>query len=63
MPLDPEFVADAPYSPEGLLLDEILLVDPANQLVRARMPTSENLPSPMRNGPIRFATRATSLAG
>ena len=44
MPLDPEFVADAPYGPEGLLLDEILLVDPANQLIRARMPTSDDLP-------------------
>ncbi len=44
MPLDPDFVADAPYSPEGLLLDEILLIDPANQLILARMPTSEDLP-------------------
>jgi hypothetical protein len=44
MPLDPDFVADAPYSPEGLLMDEILLVDPANQLIRARMPTSDDLP-------------------
>jgi hypothetical protein len=44
MPLDPAFVADCPYGPEGLLLDEILLVDPEQQLVRARMPTFDDLP-------------------
>jgi hypothetical protein len=44
MPLDPDFIADSPYGPEGLLLDEILLVDKAQSLIRARMPTSEDLP-------------------
>src|SRR5439155_18280564 len=44
MPLDPAFVADCPYAPEGLLIDELLLVDAAASLVRARMPTSEELP-------------------
>jgi 3-hydroxymyristoyl/3-hydroxydecanoyl-(acyl carrier protein) dehydratase len=44
MPLDPAFVADCPYGPDGLLLDEILLVDPEQQLVRALMPTSDDLP-------------------
>jgi hypothetical protein len=44
MALDPDFVADSPYSPEGLLLDEILLVDAERSLVRARMPTSADLP-------------------
>jgi hypothetical protein len=44
MALDPQFLADCPYAPEGLLIDEILLVDPARQLVRATMPTSDDLP-------------------
>ncbi len=44
MPIDPELVQDCPYGPGGLLLDEILLVDPAADLVRARMPTSDELP-------------------
>lgn len=44
MPLDPAFVADCPYGPEGLLIDEFLLVDCEAQLVRARMPTSDDLP-------------------
>jgi hypothetical protein len=44
MPLDPAFVADCPYGPEGLLIDELLLVDRDAQLVRARMPTSDDLP-------------------
>ena len=43
-PLDPEFLADCPYGPEGLLIDEILLIDKAQGLVRARMPTSDDLP-------------------
>ncbi len=44
VPLDPDFVADCPYGPDGLLLDQILLVDKDQQLVRARMPTSDDLP-------------------
>jgi 3-hydroxymyristoyl/3-hydroxydecanoyl-(acyl carrier protein) dehydratase len=44
MPLDPEFVADCPYGPGGLLIDEILTVDHENNIVRARMPTHEDLP-------------------
>lgn len=44
MPLDPAFVADCPYGPGGLLLDEILRVDPAENLVVARMPTDGDLP-------------------
>ena len=44
MPLDPDFVADCPYGPGGLLLDEILDVDAAQSLVRARMPTHAELP-------------------
>jgi hypothetical protein len=44
MPLDPAFVADCPYGPGGLLLDEILEVDVSQSLVRARMPTHDDLP-------------------
>jgi hypothetical protein len=55
MPLDPAFVADCPYGPEGLLIDELLAVDHDRQLVRARMPTSDALPltSAQRAHPIR----------
>src|SRR5512136_2603023 len=44
MPLDPDFLADSPYGPGGLLLEEIVEVDRARGLVVARMPTSESLP-------------------
>jgi len=44
MPLDPDFVADCPYGPGGLLIDEILTVDASASLVRARMPTHDDLP-------------------
>jgi len=44
MPLDPAFVADCPYGPGGLLLDEILRVDRDASLVVARMPTHDDLP-------------------
>lgn len=44
MPLDPEFVADCPYGPGGLLIDEIIEIDRENDFVRARMPTSDELP-------------------
>lgn len=44
MPLDPDFVADCPYLPGGLLIDEILTIDPENHFVRARMPTHDDLP-------------------
>lgn len=44
MALDPDFLADCPYGPEGLLIDEILLVDREQDLIRARMPTSADLP-------------------
>jgi hypothetical protein len=42
MPLDPAFVADCFYAP--MLIDEILEVDVARSLVRARMPTHDDLP-------------------
>jgi acyl-coenzyme A thioesterase PaaI-like protein len=44
MPLDPEFVADCPYGPDALLLDEVLEIDLAQSLVRVRMPTHDALP-------------------
>jgi 3-hydroxymyristoyl/3-hydroxydecanoyl-(acyl carrier protein) dehydratase len=44
MPLDPDFIADCPYGPEGLLIDEILRIEPEADRVVARMPTSDDLP-------------------
>jgi hypothetical protein len=44
MPLDPAFVADCPYGPGGLLIDEILEVDRAKSSIRARMATHDDLP-------------------
>ncbi len=44
MPLDPDFVADCPYGPGGLLLDALLTVDREAGLVVARMPTHDELP-------------------
>ena len=44
MALDPAFVADCPYGPGGLLIDDVLEVDLESSLVRARMPTTEQLP-------------------
>lgn len=55
MALDPEFVADCPYGPGGLLIDEILTVDREASLVRVRMPTDVELPltREQRNHPVR----------
>ena len=61
MPLDPEFVSDCPYGPGGLLIDEILEIDAANNFVRVRMPTHEELRA--SSGLTPSATRATSRAG
>jgi 3-hydroxymyristoyl/3-hydroxydecanoyl-(acyl carrier protein) dehydratase len=44
MPLDPDFVADCPYGPGGLLIDEILKVDVEKSYVSARMSTHDDLP-------------------
>jgi len=44
MPLEPEFVADCPYGPGGLLLDEVLTIDVEKSRVVARMPTHDDLP-------------------
>ena len=42
--LDPGFVADCPYAPEAILLDEILEVDRDASRLVASMPTHESLP-------------------
>jgi len=44
MPLAEEFVADCPYGPGGLLIDDVVTVDVEQNLVRARMPTFDELP-------------------
>jgi 3-hydroxymyristoyl/3-hydroxydecanoyl-(acyl carrier protein) dehydratase len=44
MALDPAFVADCPYGPGGLLLDDIVEIDREKSRVVARMPTHEELP-------------------
>jgi hypothetical protein len=44
MALDPVFVADCPYGPGGLLLDDIIEIDHEKSRVVARMPTHEELP-------------------
>lgn len=44
MSLDPDFVRESFYDPEGLLIDDILLVDRDASLVRVRMPTHDDLP-------------------
>ena len=44
MALDPEFIADCPYGPGGLLLDEVVSVDVEAGRIVARMPTHEELP-------------------
>jgi hypothetical protein len=41
---DPEFLADLPYDPEVLFLDEILEIDREKSLVRCRMATDEHMP-------------------
>lgn len=44
MALDPDFIDDCMYGPDGQLIDEVLTVDVENSLVRARMPTHAELP-------------------
>jgi hypothetical protein len=44
MPLHAEFLADCPYQPEAVLLDEIVEINKERSLVRARMSTRPDLP-------------------
>jgi len=73
MALDPAFVADCPYGPDALLIDDILAVDRDASLIRARMPTHEDLPitRDQRTHPVRhprhvsggLMIHATGIAG
>jgi hypothetical protein len=42
--LDPDFVADCPYEPQALLLDEVVEVDREAGRIVARVPTPGDLP-------------------
>jgi hypothetical protein len=42
--LEPDFIADCPYAPEGIVIDKILEVDRENSRLLARMPSHEDLP-------------------
>ena len=42
--IDPAFVADCPYGPGGLLIDDVITVDREKSFVSARMPTHDDLP-------------------
>jgi hypothetical protein len=44
VPLDPAFIDDCPYGPGALFLDEMLEIDRERGLIRARIPTREDLP-------------------
>lgn len=44
MPLEPEFVADCPYLPDGLLIDDILSIDKEKGEVVCQMPVHDGLP-------------------
>jgi hypothetical protein len=44
MVLDPAFVADCPYGPEALLIDDIVEIDANTNTIVARMPTHDGLP-------------------
>jgi len=44
MALEPEFVADCPYGPGAICIDEVVEIDKAAGIVRARMSTHPDLP-------------------
>lgn len=44
MPLDAEFLADAPYDAHAILFDEILSIDRDQNLIRVKMATHDQLP-------------------
>ena len=43
MPLDADFIADSPYAPDGLFIDEVVEIDTENSRLVARMPTHDDL--------------------
>jgi hypothetical protein len=44
MALDPEFVADCPYGPEAICIDELIEIDEDAGIIRAQMTTRPDLP-------------------
>ena len=44
MALEPEFVADCPYGPDSICIDEVVEIDEESGIVRARMSTHPDLP-------------------
>ena len=44
MALDPEFIADCPYGPEAVPIDEIVEINEEEGIIRAVMPTHAELP-------------------
>lgn len=44
MALDPDFVADCPYGPDALLIDDIVTIDREASSIVATMQTREDLP-------------------
>ncbi len=44
MELDPEFIADCPYGPEAIGVDELVEIDADAGIIRARMQTRPDLP-------------------
>lgn len=42
--LDPAFVSDCPYGPEGIIIDKILEIDRGASRIVARMPSHDDLP-------------------
>jgi hypothetical protein len=44
VPLDPAFVEDCPYAPDGLLIEDIVRVDRDTSTLTARMATRPDLP-------------------
>lgn len=44
MALDPEFVADCPYGPKAVPIDDIVEIDEEQGIIRAVMSTHEDLP-------------------
>lgn len=54
MPLEAGFIADCPYGPGGLLIDEVVEIDIEKSMVRVRMPVHPGLPltREQRNHPV-----------
>lgn len=44
MPLDPAFVADCPYGPEGIFIDDLISIDHEAKRLVCRAPVSADLP-------------------